>query len=232
MRTIHSLLVTSLSSLILIQRMAQDFVKKKVSRTSPTKKEAITARKRKPVAKTNVNKTEKRKVNSRKPNSPKKSAPFWAWILTGISVIGFGFFLTQLSNSNQEDNTSQADTKKANAEVKVAEQVNDSQVKFDFYEILKGKEVNVDERVIEKTPEQKNIIYFLQAGSFKQLNDADTLRAKLLLQGLPVSIEKTTNKNGQEWHRVVAGPFDTRSKLAKARGVLASNEINSIVLKR
>lgn len=211
--------------------MAQDFVKKKAtrtpSRTSTTKKSVGSTQKRKSAAQARSNKTEKRKTNSRKPSSPKKTAPFWAWILISICIIGFGFFLTQLSS---KENGTQINAEETNTKEPTEEQI--SQVKFDFYEILKGKEVNVDERAIEKTPEQKNITYFLQTGSFKQLSDADTLRAKLLLQGLPVSIEKTTNKNGQEWHRVVAGPFDTRSKLAKARGILASNEINSIVLKR
>jgi cell division septation protein DedD len=209
--------------------MAQDFVKKKANNTSASKKGTASTRQRKPAAKAQTSKL-KRKANTRKPDSPKKAAPFWAWLLIAISVLGFGFFLTQLSTSDKKENRLPVDTTKATTKEKLAEQP--SQVKFDFYEILKGKEVNVDERVIEKTPEQKNTIYFLQTGSFKQYSDADTLRAKLLLQGLPVSIEKTNNKNGQVWHRVVAGPFNTRSKLAKARGILASNEINSIVLKR
>jgi len=214
--------------------MAQDFVKKRTNTPSPSKKSVASTRQRKTAAKdkSNQSKTDKRKTNSRKPSAPKKTAPFWAWLLIGISVIGFGFFLTQLSNSNTKETASQNNDQHTKAKEKAVEQQRDSQVKFDFYEILKGKEVNVDERVIEKTPDQKNIIYFLQAGSFKQLSDADTLRATLLLQGLPVSIEKTANKNRTEWHRVVAGPFNSRSKLAKARGILASNEINSIVIKR
>jgi len=214
--------------------MAQDFVKKKTSTPTKNKNGSTSTRQRKTAGKTRADKVkaEKRKANIRKPQAPKKTAPFWLWILIGTSVIGFGFFLAQLSDSDGKDNNPKVEIKPTSTEEKLAEQEKNSQVKFDFYEILKGKEVNVDERVIEKTPEQKSIIYFLQAGSFKQPTDADTLRAKLLLQGLPVSIEKTTNKNGQEWHRVVVGPFDTRSKLAKARGILASNEINSIVLKR
>jgi cell division protein FtsN len=212
--------------------MAQDFVKKKTDIPPKNKHGSTLAQQRKSAMKARASKTEKRKTNARKPHTPKKAAPFWLWILIGISVIGFGFFLTQLSSSDRKKSSPQAETKQFNPEEKFAKQGENSQVKFDFYEILKGKEVNVDERVIEKTPEQKNIIYFLQAGSFKQLSDADALRVTLLLQGLPVNIEKTMNKNKQEWHRVVAGPFDTRSKLAKARGILASNEINSIVLKR
>ena len=139
--------------------MAQDFVKKKVSRTpsrtSTTKKSVGSTQKRKSAAPARSNKTEKRKTNSRKPSSPKKTAPFWAWMLISICIIGFGFFLTQLSS---KESGTQINTEETNTKEPTEEQI--SQVKFDFYEILKGKEVNVDERVIEKTPEQKNIIYF------------------------------------------------------------------------
>ncbi|MGS2717849.1 SPOR domain-containing protein [Eionea flava] len=214
--------------------MSQDFAKNKRS-TTPSEK---TRRSRQPTN-NNSDKNSKKKSNTRRTqtknnrskNSLKKSPPLWAWIIIGGCLIGFGFFLTELSKnpsspsdeSNKEDKTMTAGNE---------DKREDSKVKFDFYEILKGKEVNVDERIVEKTPEQKNIIYFLQAGSFKQTSDADTLRAKLILQGLPVDIETTSGKDNQQWHRVVAGPFNTRSQLAKARSVLASNEINSIVIKR
>lgn len=211
--------------------MAQDFAKKKTNNTPPSKSAKPVVRQRKPSTTHNSSaKTHKRKNNTRKPIAKKQTPPLWIWLLIVLCVIGFAFFLTQLSQ--KKNAASNPETAKKAAQKSEAIEEKNSQVAFDFYEILKGKEVNVDDRVIEKTPEQKNIIYYLQAGSFKQASDADTLRAKLLLQGLSVSVEKTTNKNGQEWHRVVAGPFDTRSKLAKARGILASNEINSIVLKR
>ena len=107
-----------------------------------------------------------------------------------------------------------------------------SQAKFDFYQILKGHEVKVDEKVISATPEPSNIIYWLQVASFKAAADADNMRAKLLLINLNASIEKTTDKHEQKWHRIMVGPFTSRSKLAKARSILASNELNTIMIKR
>jgi cell division protein FtsN len=214
--------------------MSQDFVKKK----APSRKTASKPAQPRKSSNSRATKTiDKSKTNTRRPaarkKTTKKSPPFWTWIVIGACLIGFGFFLSQLSdqagNSPLAANDTEADIIISNNSV--PEKI-DSQVKFDFYEILKGKEVNVDDRIVEKTPEPKNIIYYLQAGSFKKLGDADTLRARLLLQGLPVNTENTTGKNDQKWYRVIAGPFDTRSKLAKARSVLASNEINSIVLKR
>jgi cell division septation protein DedD len=214
--------------------MAQDFVKKKTTSQS-RKATSKPAQQRKSSGSRATKKPVKRKTNARRPITT-KSPPFWAWVAIAASLIGFGIFLSQLSGPADDSAIilgSNEDSKSLNKESNNSASIKkESQIKFDFYEILKGKEVNVDDRIVEKTPEQKNITYYLQAGSFKQLGDADTLRAKLLLQGLSVSTEGTTGKNGQEWHRVVVGPFNTRSKLAKARSILASNNINSIVLKR
>lgn len=214
--------------------MSQDFAKNKRS-TRPSRKSDRSRQS----TNNNSEKSSKKKSNARRTPAKnnrsktplKKSPPLWAWIVIGGCLIGFGFFLTELSKkpSLSSDEHNKDNVQAVNHEESKPE---NSKVKFDFYEILKGKEVNVDERIVEKTPEQKNIIYFLQAGSFRQTSDADTLRAKLILQGLPVDIETTNGKDGQQWHRVVAGPFNTRSQLAKARSVLASNEINSIVIKR
>jgi len=214
--------------------MSQDFVKKKTTSQS-RKATSKPTQQRKSSGSRATKKPVKRKTNTRRTVTT-KSPPFWAWIAIAGSLIGFGIFLAQLSGPTDDSAimlNDNEDSKTLNKESNNSASIKkESQVKFDFYEILKGKEVNVDDRIVEKTPEQKNITYYLQAGSFKQLGDADTLRAKLLLQGLPVSTEGTTGKNGQEWHRVVVGPFNTRSKLAKARSILASNNINSLVLKR
>lgn len=199
--------------------MAQDFAKKKSPAAKP---------KPKPRASTPPAKATKRKSNSRKTSKPTKKAPFWAWILVGIALMGFAFFLTQISNT--DSNKAKTALKKA---VKTApKEEKTSQVRFDFYEILKGHEVEVDDKVIINTPKKSNTISWLQVASFKQAQDADQLRAKLLLLNLNSSVETTQNKQSQTWHRVMVGPFKSRSKLAKARSVLASNKLNGIVIKR
>ena len=52
----------------------------------------------------------------------------------------------------------------------------------------------------------EEIIYRVQAASFRDANDAQQLRAVLLLQNLPVELS-SSNVKGQLWHRVVVGPF-------------------------
>ena len=75
-------------------------------------------------------------------------------------------------------------------------------------------------------------VYVLQAGSFKQAADADSVRARLLLLNLQASIEKVTTNNNETWHRVLIGPFKTQAESSEVRQVLTSNGIDSIQLKR
>ncbi|MBT6126956.1 MAG: sporulation protein, partial [Halieaceae bacterium] len=73
--------------------------------------------------------------------------------------------------------------------------------------------------------------YLLQAGSFRQREDADRRRAELLLLGLEPSIEESTGENGR-WFRVYLGPFGERSNMSKARSLTAGQNIDTLLLKR
>lgn len=191
--------------------MTQDFAKKKSSQTKTTRKPA------------------KRKTNTRKPTAKKHSshrAPAWAWLLIGAFLGAFIVFLVHLSNSSTHQTPS---TQEVKVDTKAPEK---SQVEFDFYKILKEQEVEVSEKVIANTPTNEPIEYLLQVGSFKKASDADRLRAQLILLSLEAKIEAVTNKQQQKWHRVTVGPYRSRSKLAKAQSILASNEIKSLLLKR
>jgi len=223
--------------------MTQDFAKRTVSPKKPSTSSSTPAsdsrRTKKASSKTNKGKKPApHKANTRKPPvSTSKKAPIWAWLVIGGLVGVFVMFLSHLAKQLPDHST--ATTAEKNVSKKASENIStadtpkkDAQIKFDFYTILKNQEVEVDEKVLANTPPKNNVLYLLQAASFKNATDADSLRAKLLLLGLPAAVEKTHSKDNQEWHRVIAGPFKSRSKLAKARSILASNEINSILLKR
>ncbi len=219
--------------------MTQDFAKrksttKKSSGSPSSPKSGTNKRASSKTSSSSTKKTAPRKTNTRKTSAPApKKAPAWAWLVIGVLVGIFVMFLSNLAKQLPEDGAKVTAAKEAELEAQqAAKEEKEAQVKFDFYKILKDQEVEVDEKVIANTPEKNNFLYLLQIASFKHATDADSLRAKLLLLGLPATVEKTRNKDNQEWHRVIAGPFKSRSKLAKARSVLASNEINSILLKR
>ena len=106
--------------------------------------------------------------------------------------------------------------------------------RFDFYTLLPEQAV---ERVAAPAdtaspPTAKNAeFYLLQAGSFKQREDADRRRAELLLLGLEPNIEETNGDNGR-WYRVYLGPFQSRAILNKARSLTAAQNIDTLLLKR
>ena len=95
-----------------------------------------------------------------------------------------------------------------------------SQTQFDFFTLLPEREVIVPDT--ERLPERRNErsastengadaapateaadkqYFILQAGSFKNLADADRRRAQILLLGLDAKIE-TVEANGDTWNRV------------------------------
>ena len=73
--------------------------------------------------------------------------------------------------------------------------------------------------------------YLLQAGSFRQRQDADARRAELLLLGLEPRIEEASGDNGR-WYRVYLGPYDSKSNMARARSLTAAQGIDTLLLKR
>ena len=68
--------------------------------------------------------------------------------------------------------------------------------------------------------------YVLQVGSFKNLADAEKLKANLAFLGLEASIQHITIKN-QLWHRVRFGPYRDKQKLHRNQNLLKKNDIDS-----
>ena len=175
-----------------------------------------------------------RKNTSNKPRTnrrqSKKSnrAPTWAWIVIGLLLAGLISLLFFLANSSDSPQA----LPKAQPHPAKKMKASPPQPRFDFYEILKEREITVPDRSAEITASiPKDIDYFLQAGSFRRDQEADKLRVELLLSNMEAKIE-SSSKNGQTWYRVIAGPFKTRSKMAKARSILASRGMSPLLLKR
>jgi len=194
--------------------MTQDFAKKKRATKQPPR----------------------RAPNKRTKAAPKPSAPAWVWLLVGCLLGAFIMFLVYLADekSGQPQPLPAPEEEVGTVSGKSsAETTAQPQPRFDFYQILKEQEVNVSGSDAPElsTPVEK-VDYILQVGSFKANGDADRLRAQLLLLNLETAIEKVKARNGETWHRVLVGPFRTRSTLAKARSILASQKIDSLLLKR
>ncbi len=73
--------------------------------------------------------------------------------------------------------------------------------------------------------------YVLQAGSFRNSEQAERFRAELALLGMQTSIQKVTIDNKDTYHRVRVGPFHDTGSLNKARSRLSKQGIESSVIK-
>ncbi len=133
-------------------------------------------------------------------------------------------------------------------------QAPENRPRFDFYTLLKETEIIVPDPPVAQSEEEQETpaappssepraetrarsststdVFLLQAGSFKSARDADSLRARLLLLNMSASVQKVSPRPGETWHRVLVGPFNSRSGVSEARATLARNGIDNILLKR
>ncbi|WP_422446441.1 MULTISPECIES: SPOR domain-containing protein [unclassified Endozoicomonas] len=170
------------------------------------------------------------------------SLPNWAWLLAGLVIGVFAAFLAGLTPSAKDVRSVAGQVQSSSGD----EQKKDNQPVFDFYTLLPESEVTVSiaepelkpepvsARKPESKPDQKPAAsakkYLLQAGSFRSDKDAERLRVQLLLEGLSPKVEKVSVGTGETWHRVQLGPFADRASLHNAQEVLASKNIDSLLL--
>lgn len=185
----------------------------------------------------------KKKRPAARRNKPKSQVPGWVWLFTGAVLGAFVTFLVYLSDLPVESGGDDA----AEPVARLAPQPEpdtpaNPKPRFDFYKLLKESEVIVpateptqDPAQERAKPDQAAAVtqeFILQVGSFRRAEDADRLRAQLILLNLDARTEQVILQNDQTWHRVLVGPFNNQSRLASARATLVSNEYNALVLKR
>lgn len=159
-------------------------------------------------------------------NSNEARVPGWIWLLTGVALGALIMLLMRLSEMQPIPEERQ----KANSPARAEPQ---SKVTLDFYKVLKDSEILVEQRQAPSRPaEEDNTELLLQVASFRSLADAEQARAELILLNLAARIEKADVGKGETWHRVIVGPFTSRSQLAKARDTLFSNRFEALVIKR
>ena len=73
--------------------------------------------------------------------------------------------------------------------------------------------------------------FYLQAGSFRSRDDADRVRAQIILMGQDARVE-TGTVNGQTWYRVMSGPFNSREQMSGAQHSLSSAGFQSLPQQR
>lgn len=123
--------------------------------------------------------------------------------------------------------------------------VDDGKPRFEFYKVLTDKQDateriqnNRDETVTKanksagkETEKAGNdttkAIYFLQAGSFSNADDADRLKAKLAMLGIEASVQIAIIPDRGVWHRVHIGPYKDKEKMNIALSMLKQNGVSA-----
>lgn len=178
-----------------------------------------------------------------------RPAPGWVWLIAGLSL---GLFVALLVFLRQYQPSTETRTARAVATARPAtprpkpaakkpapagKTASAQPPKFDFYTILPEMEVMVPEQDISGKVEhgvaqvEAPGAYILQAGSFRQFQQADRLKAQLALLGLEADIQSVTVSGNETWHRVRLGPFRNLKKLNEARELLKQHHIEALLLK-
>ena len=123
---------------------------------------------------------------------------------------------------------------------------------FDFYSMLPKNQYPTPTATVETAPsisEKEKItqqqpktnlssmkkmatLYYLQAAAFKNAQDADQMKAQLILAGYDVSIKTTIkDKNNDALHRVYVGPYPNKKRAIIIQKRLKAAHVNTILVR-
>jgi cell division protein FtsN len=122
----------------------------------------------------------------------------------------------------------------------VASGVSDGKPRFEFYKVLTDKPdklaappVKPPEKIqpIKPQPVENKPVstesYFLQAGSFSNMEDAEKFKAKLAMAGIEANIQTVTIPDKGIWHRVRSGPYSNMDEMNTMRNLLKQNGVEA-----
>ena len=196
----------------------------------------------------------RRKKASRRMKSRKSSSaaiPAWFWLLGGI-LIGLGTavalmfkgYLPDLKQQSPVVDTMMEDSAGSALLNDDADSTSPQKPRYDFFTVLPEMEVVVPEqelrrkakRVPDPAPKtttdsttETTESYILQAGSFRNANEAEQLKARLAMMGSTATIQ-TVTVNGDTWHRVRIGPFRGARQADEMKRMLSDNNIETMVV--
>jgi hypothetical protein len=107
--------------------------------------------------------------------------------------------------------------------------------KYDFYDGLPKFEVVVPEkehgaRVDAAARVSRPGTYFLQAGSYRRLEDANRIQAQLARQNINANVQRVA-LDADVWYRIRIGPIKDLDQLNRVRQQLQAAEIVSLVIR-
>jgi hypothetical protein len=107
--------------------------------------------------------------------------------------------------------------------------------KYDFYQMLPKFEVVVPEkergsRVAPAAQVDRPGIYFLQGGSYRDVDVAERIHAQLGKLGIDATVQRVA-VDTDVWHRVRIGPIKDLAQLNRLRQQLHASDLDSLVIR-
>ncbi|MFK8013745.1 MAG: SPOR domain-containing protein [Marinicellaceae bacterium] len=186
-------------------------------------------------------KTTKKKTR-RKAGRPaaKQKLPGWIILLIGmlfgLSIAVFGYVSGWVPKPKNIDEKPIAQSSQSTDKNSIEDKSEDlvitkPQKQYDFYTTLQEMEVVIDETELSQSDPRTAKSFTIQLGAFKNLSDAESLKAQVAFIGQTAYIQPIVDGNNTQWHRVRIGPFDSGRKAGVVIKNLDKNGFNSIIIK-
>ncbi len=141
--------------------------------------------------------------------------PWLRLIITLALVAAFGYFLWSING--RSDDVKEVPVKQTAPAQATKE---DPLPVFEEDEYVYPEELEESTVEVEVGEQQKSERpYLMQCGSFRQPEQAETMRANLAMQGLEAQVRASDGKNGR-WYRVILGPYDYKRDAETDRHVI------------
>jgi len=123
----------------------------------------------------------------------------------------------------------------ADADTGTPEAASPAESKYDFYRMLPKFEVVVPEKergssVAPQAPIDRPGVYFLQAGSYRDVSVAERIRAQLAKLGIEATVQRV-QVDADVWHRVRVGPIRDLAQLNRLRAQLRQSDLDALVIR-
>ena len=189
-----------------------------------------------------------KKKRKRKPRRKPEHEPYpgWMWMLFGLGIglsVAFAIYMkggqqltlpqpaaqqpASMSTPMQPEPVPAASAVVPAPEDDTAEE----EPRFSFYSMLPSFEVVIPEeeadvsRDVEVEAVQEPGTYVLQAGSFREVSDADRRRAEIALLGIESRVQRISIDD-RTYHRVRIGPMSDLDHLNRVRSQLRGADID------
>jgi len=176
------------------------------------------------------------KKTQRRPLDLGRYREFGAGLLVGI-VVAAGLFVYMSEGKSQRlADSPHPEPRRQGVPSPPAPESTDTTERLTFYDRLPNFEVVVPEKDREVKPDlptakiERPGVYVLQAGSYRNLSDAERVQKQLKLQGIDATVQRVAVDN-DVWHRVRIGPIKDLGELNRVRQQLQAAEQDTLVIR-